>query len=588
MTLKGVCIGAGYFSQFHFDAWQRISGVTIAAVCDQDLAKAEQACQRFGQANAYVDLQAMLDREQPDFVDVITPPASHAAICAEAGKRGFSIICQKALAPDFEQSKQIVETAKRQCVRLMVHENFRFQPWHREIRRLIDAGAVGDRLHQLYFRSRMGDGWGADAYLGRQPYFRDMPKLLVFETGVHFIDTFRYLAGEIDETYAILKRLNSVIQGEDAGLLTFRFAGGATGVWDANRYNESNNEDPRYTFGEFLVEGSGGSIRLYSDGRLTLQPLGQPERDHMYKHERRGFAGDCVYFAQKHFVDCLMSGQPFETSGDAYLKTLRVQEAAYESASLNRPMNCNAERVDSPLPNRKEPAAGLSAVAMRQASRPNGRVIDLSLPINNDMAGVQITPFSTIDGKGWNTTTLSLYSHCGTHMDAPKHFLSDSNAASIDQQLLTVCCGPAKVVDLTPVQPRELITIAKLTESLARQELFVEPGDRLLLRTDWSQRFGFEDYRNALPRISLELAQWFVAQKVAMIGVEPLSVADVNNKQEVTDVHHVLFRGGVVIIEGLANLSQLKRSVVEFIALPLRIMGGDGSPVRAIAIEASE
>ena len=72
-----------------------------------------------------------------------------------------------------------------------------------------------------------------------------MPKLLVFETGVHFIDTFRYLAGEIDETYALLKRLNPVVKGEDAGLLTFRFANGATGVWDANRYNESNSDDPR-------------------------------------------------------------------------------------------------------------------------------------------------------------------------------------------------------------------------------------------------------------------------------------------------------------------------------------------------------
>ena len=173
-------------------------------------------------------------------------------------------------------------------------------------------------------------------------------------------------------------------------------------------------------------------------------------------------------------------------------------------------------------------------------------------------------------------------------MDAPKHFLPDGDADTIDQQSLAACCGPAKVIDLTPVQPRKSITIERLTDALTRQQLTVESGDRLLLRADWSLRFGCEDYRNALPRISLELAHWLVAQKVAMIGVEPLSVADVNNKQEVTDVHHVLFRGGVAIVEGLTNLSQLGQSIVEFIALPLRIVGGDGSPVRAIAIEASE
>jgi D-apiose dehydrogenase len=597
MTLKGVCVGAGYFSQFHFDAWQRIPEVRVTAVCDTDLGKAELACHRFGHSQAYSNYQEMFDLEQPDFVDVITPPASHAAICAEAGKRGIAIICQKALAPDFEQSTRIVETAKSHNVRLMVHENFRFQPWHREIRRLIDAGAVGDRLHQIYFRSRMGDGWGADAYLGRQPYFREMPKLLVFETGVHFIDTFRFLAGEIDETYAMLKRLNPVIAGEDSALLTFRFASGATGVWDANRYNESNCDDPRYTFGEFVVEGSGGSIRLYSDGRLTLQALGQKELDHVYHHERRGFGGDCVYFTQKHFIDGLLHDQPFETSGDAYLKTLRVQEAAYESASLNRPVSCRLSlRESSVLPDFRgakgenpdfRGANGDNSESV-DANQSNGRVIDLSLPIDNSMAGVQITPFSTIDSKGWNTTTLSLYSHCGTHMDAPKHFLPDGDAASIDRQSLAVCCGAAKVIDLTPVQLRECITIERLADALARQHMTVEPGDRLLLRTDWSLRFGCEDYRNALPRISLELAHWLVARKVALIGVEPLSVADVNNKQEVTDVHHVLFRGGVAIVEGLTNLSQLSQSIVEFIALPLRIVGGDGSPVRAIAIEAAE
>jgi kynurenine formamidase len=69
------------------------------------------------------------------------------------------------------------------------------------------------------------------------------------------------------------------------------------------------------------------------------------------------------------------------------------------------------------------------------------------------------------------------------------------------------------------------------------------------------------------------------------VGVEPPSVADVNDLREVTDVHQTLFRGNVVILEGLTNLDQLRKPVVKLIALPLRIAGGDGSPVRAIAIE---
>ena len=135
------------------------------------------------------------------------------------------------------------------------------------------------------------------------------------------------------------------------------------------------------------------------------------------------------------------------------------------------------------------------------------------------------------------------------------------------------------------MEPSELITIERLQESLARQSLSVESGDRLLLRTDWSQRYGRSEYRPELPRISEELSHWLVAKQVALLGVEQLSVADVNNVRELTEVHHILLRGGIVIVEGLANLDLLTQSIVEFIALPMRIVDGDGSPVRAIAIE---
>lgn len=208
------------------------------------------------------------------------------------------------------------------------------------------------------------------------------------------------------------------------------------------------------------------------------------------------------------------------------------------------------------------------------------RVIDLSLAVNDDMPGVSISTAKRLEVEGWNATTLSLYSHCGTHMDAPRHFLADG--ATLDQQDLSVCVGQAIVVNLAPAEPKRLIEVDDLG-SLAHS---IQPGARLLFRTDWHKRYGMPEYRNELPRISLALAQWLVERQVALIGVEPPSVADVNNKQELTDVHQTLFRGNVLIVEGLANLDQITSPTVEFIALPLKITGGDGSPVRAIAIEA--
>ena len=80
------------------------------------------------------------------------------------------------------------------------------------------------------FRLRTGDGWGEDAYLGRQPFFRDYPRLLVYETGVHFIDMFRFLFGEIETVSAHLRRLNPVIKGEDSGQIFLTFDNGVRGA----------------------------------------------------------------------------------------------------------------------------------------------------------------------------------------------------------------------------------------------------------------------------------------------------------------------------------------------------------------------
>jgi kynurenine formamidase len=198
------------------------------------------------------------------------------------------------------------------------------------------------------------------------------------------------------------------------------------------------------------------------------------------------------------------------------------------------------------------------------------------------MRGVDIDVARTLEANGWNATQLQLYSHCGTHMDAPRHFLPDGS--TIDQTPLAPCIGPARVIDLRPVQPRQEITV----EHLGEVAHAVEPGDRLLFCTDWYLRHGTPEYRNALPRISPAFARWLVEKEVALIGVEPPSVADVNSREELTAVHRTLLEGGVVIVEGLAHLSALESTGVELIALPLKVIDGDGAPARVVAVEECE
>ncbi len=333
------CVGAGYFAQFHLEAWKRIAEVRLVAVCDRDQEKADRLAKKFHVPGVYGSIDELLENESITVLDIITPPETHFSICQKAAQNGIHLICQKPLAPSLPQATEMVAVAHTHGVRFMVHENWRFQPWYRKIKQLLDEGSLGKQLHSINFRMRMGDGWSPDAYLDRQPYFRTMPRLLVYETGIHFIDTFRYLMGEPESVYADLTKLNPRIAGEDSGIILFQFANGAKGIWDANRYNESNHPNPRYTFGEMLLEGNSGSIRLYSDGQITLQPLGKTERSISYYHEDKNFAGDCVYYLQKHFVECFLLDQPFENSALDYLRNLEIQEAVYQSARTGRPVS---------------------------------------------------------------------------------------------------------------------------------------------------------------------------------------------------------------------------------------------------------
>ena len=336
--LKGVCIGAGYFSQFHFEAWKRIDAVEIVGICDSVKERAEGIVNAYGFKQAYTSVEEMFLNERPDFVDIITPPESHLELCKLAVAHNIQIICQKPLAPTLEEAQEIESLISNSSVRMMVHENFRFQPWHRELKKLLDTQVIGSKLHTINLRMRMGDGWQTDAYMNRQPYFREMERLLIYETGIHFIDVFRYLGGEITEVYAKLRTLNTNIKGEDFAWVNFDFANGGLGFLDANRYNENTSEDPRLTFGAVLIEGDKGSLRLYDDGKITIQLLGKEEQEHKYSFKKQNFAGDCVFATQQHFVSNLIAGTPFETDVASYIPNILVLEKIYESSAKKMPL----------------------------------------------------------------------------------------------------------------------------------------------------------------------------------------------------------------------------------------------------------
>lgn len=122
-SFKAVAVGAGYFSHFQYEAWERIPEVTVMAFCNRNAERAKPIIEKYGIERHYTDYREMLEKEKPDFVDIITPPPTHLQMCKIAADLDIHVICQKPLAPTFDEAKQIVDYTDKAGIRFMVHEN---------------------------------------------------------------------------------------------------------------------------------------------------------------------------------------------------------------------------------------------------------------------------------------------------------------------------------------------------------------------------------------------------------------------------------------------------------------------------------
>ncbi len=208
-------------------------------------------------------------------------------------------------------------------------------------------------------------------------------------------------------------------------------------------------------------------------------------------------------------------------------------------------------------------------------------IIDLTHKITAQMPvffgdpQVTFTQVNTITKSGYNISQICFGTHTGTHVDVPHHaLLSDRTVDSIPMDALV---GWADVLDLSGKRLGKEITAADLDEFADR----VHEGARILLRTDWSKNFGKPEFFTNYPGISEGAAAWLNGRKVKTIAVEQPSI-DIGSS---STTHKVLLSTGTVIIESIANLHSLTEDRVYLVALPLNLVGLDGSPMRVIAIE---
>lgn len=208
------------------------------------------------------------------------------------------------------------------------------------------------------------------------------------------------------------------------------------------------------------------------------------------------------------------------------------------------------------------------------------RIYDISLPISETMVVWEGQPPVAItyvrhlaNGDHATVSNLSMTVHTGTHVDAPSHHVVDGRGA--DELELETLVGPARVV----YAPDAAALTCEVLESLG----IPTATERLLIRTRnsalWSRSHGTftKDYVG----LTADGACWLVDRGARLVGTDYLSVVA---WEHLVQAHRILLRAGVILLEGL-DLSEVDPGTYELACLPLKVVGGDGAPARAILIE---
>jgi arylformamidase len=218
---------------------------------------------------------------------------------------------------------------------------------------------------------------------------------------------------------------------------------------------------------------------------------------------------------------------------------------------------------------------------MNNPAKTGMRVIDLTHTISPDMPfypGTEPPVFSrpcTLESHGFVEQKITLYSHTGTHMDAPAHILP--RAPMLDALGISHFVGNAVVIDL-----RGLNKAAIDLEDLLPHEGAIEGNDFVLLCTGWSSLWGTNAYYEGFPSLSRDAAEWLSCFGLKGIGMDMISIDPPDTTTY--PVHRIFMEKNTVIIENLANLEEVLGQSFLLCCLPLKIREADGAPVRAVAI----
>lgn len=344
MTLRGALLGCGQVSLHHLRAWAQIEEAEIVALYNRTVSKAEARAWQFGipLEHVYGDYHELLDTEEVDFVDIATAPQIHREQVEAAAAHERHVLCQKPMAPTLEDAHAMIGACEAAGVLFSVNENWRWRSWYRDLKNLLNEGVIGRPHYVSIVKHRSVTLPGRDGSpppLAAEPHTMELNRLIVYDWGIHLIDVLRFLFGDVTSVYARMDKVSPHVKGEDRALLALD-PGSIIGVIDISwatvlAQPDSSNLDTRPE--NVTIEGDKGTIELLEHGNvLRVTAAGKTSQHAAYRGTPEEAYQASYTAAQRHFVECLRSGQIPETVASDNLRTLMATLAAYESAAGNQ------------------------------------------------------------------------------------------------------------------------------------------------------------------------------------------------------------------------------------------------------------
>ncbi len=325
-----VLIGAGFWARAQLAAWGEQPGAVCVGVVDSDIGKAQTLAATVG-ATAFTDAATALDETRPDFADIVTPNDTHVEVARLCLSRGVATICQKPIAPTLADAETLVHDFADANVPLLVHENWRWQAPIRAASDVLKTAQIG-QIH----RARISFVCSFPVF-DNQPALAKLPRFIIADIGSHLLDVARFLFGEAKSVYALTKRVNPRIAGEDVATVLMTI-----GVDDAAVVVEMSYASPteREAFPQTMlfVEGDHGSLEItpgyelrvtdvYGTVVSTHEPPVYSWADPQYALVQASMVG-CLADLFAH----LRAERSAETTGADNAETLRLVDATYRSA----------------------------------------------------------------------------------------------------------------------------------------------------------------------------------------------------------------------------------------------------------------